>query len=134
MEENKDGVFSPKALVDNYIRLKAEIEAEYEAKIKDLTDKSAKVILSACPIHIGDVFIRQTKARFGGRIMETYYKVTNIKASIDGVISVFGTKRTQDKTWSKREGIYMFSSTIYTDFNINKDFKYIPDYNDENID
>ena len=134
MEENKDGVFSPKSLVDNYIRLKAEADAEYAAKIKDLTDKSAKVILGVCPIHIGDVFIKQTKARFGGRIMETYYKVTNIKASIDGVISVFGTKRKQDKTWSKREGVYMFSSTIYTDFNINEDFKYIPDYNDENID
>ena len=134
MEENKGGVFSPKTLVDNYIRLKAEADAEYAAKIKDLTDKSAKVILSACPIHIGDVFIKQTKSRFGGRIMETYYKVTNIKASIDGVISVFGTKRKQDKTWSKREGVYMFSSNIYTDFNINEDFKYIPDYNDENID
>lgn len=134
MAENKDGVFSPKTLVDNYIRLKAEIEAEYDAKIKDLTNKSAKVILGACPIHIGDVFIRQTKARFGGRIMETYYKVTNIKASIDGVISVFGTKRKQDKTWSKREGVYMFSSTIYTDFKINEDFKYIADYNDEHID
>ena len=130
----EDGVFSPKTLVDNYIRLKAEADAEYAAKIKDLTDKSAKVILGACPIHIGDVFIKQTKARFGGRIMETYYKVTNIKASIDGVISVFGTKRKQDKTWSKREGVYMFSSNIYTDFNINEDFKYIPDYNDENID
>ena len=66
--------------------------------------------------------------------METYYKVTNIKASIDGVISVFGTKRKQDKTWSKREGVYMLSSNIYTDFNINEDFKYIPDYNDEKID
>ena len=134
MEENKDGAFSPKSLVDNYIRLKAEADAEYAAKIKDLTDKSAKVILGACPIHIGYVFIKQTKARFGGKIMETYYKVTNIKASIDGVISVFGTKRKKDKTWSKREGVYMFSSNIYTDFNINEDFKYIPDYNDENID
>ena len=63
MEENKDGVFSPKTLVDNYIRLKAEADAEYAAKIKDLTDKSAKVILGACPIHIGDVFIRQGKRK-----------------------------------------------------------------------
>lgn len=134
MEENKDGAFTPKSLVDNYIRLKAEIEAEYEAKIKDLTDKSAKVILSACPIHIGDVFIRQTKARFGRKIMETYYKVTNIKASIDGVISVFGTKRKKDKTWSKREGVYMFTTSIYNDFKVDKDFTYIPDYNDEHVD
>lgn len=133
MTENKDGVFSPKTLVDNYIRLKAEADFEYAAKIKDLTDKTSKVILGACPIHIGDVFIRQTKARFG-KYRDVYYKVTNIKASIDGVISVFGTKRNQDKTWSKREGVYMFSSSIYTDFNIDEDFKYIPDYNDENID
>lgn len=133
MTENKDGVFSPKTLVDNYIRLKAEADAEYEAKIKDLTDKTAKVILGVCPIHVGDVFIRQTKATFG-KYKEVYYKVTDIKASIDGAVSVFGTKRNQDKTWSKREGVYMFSSTIYTDFDIDKDFKYIPDYNDENID
>ena len=134
MEENKDGAFSPKSLVDNYIRLKAEADAEYAAKIKDLTDKSSKVILGACPIHIGDVFIKQTKARFGGRIMETYYKVTNIKASIDGVISVFGTKRKQDKSWSKREGVYMFTTSIYNDFKVDKEYTYIPDYNDEHVD
>ena len=82
MEENKDGVFSPKTLVDNYIRLKAEVDAEYAAKIKDLTDKSAKVILGACPIDIGDVFIKQTKARFGGRIMETYSLFLNCDAKL----------------------------------------------------
>lgn len=132
MAENKDGVFSPKALVDNYIRLKAEADAEYAAKIKDLTDKSAKVILGACNIHIGDVFIKQIKASFG-KCRDVYYKVTNIKASIDGVVSVFGTKRNQDKSWSKREGVYMFSTTIYTDFKVNEDFTYIPDYNDKHI-
>lgn len=134
MKENKDGAFSPKALVDNYIRLKAEVDYEYEAKIADLTNKSSKVTLGACTIHIGDVFIKQTKARFGGRITETYYKVTNVKASINGVVSVFGTKRKQDKTWSKREGVYMFSSSIYNDFKVDKDFTYIPDYNDEYVD
>lgn len=133
MTENKDGAFSPKTLVDNYIRLKAEADAEYAAKIKDLTDKSAKVILGACNIHIGDVFIKQNKCAFG-KYRDVYYKVTSIKASISGVISVYGTKRKQDKTWSKREGVYMFSSTIYTDFKINEDFKYIADYNDEHID
>lgn len=133
MEENKDGAFSPKTLVDNYIRLKAEADAEYAAKIKDLTDKSAKVILGACNIHIGDVYIKQNKPAFG-RNREVYYKVTNIKASIRGVISVYGTKRKQDKTWSKREGVYMFSTSIYTDFTVDKEYTYIPDYNDEHID
>ena len=133
MEENKDGAFSPKALVDNYIRLKDEADAEYAAKIADLTNKSSKAILGACPIHIGDVFIKQRKSPFG-KYKDVYYKVTNLKTDISGIVSVYGTKRKQDKTWSKREGVYMFSSNIYTDFNINEDFKYIPDYNDENID
>lgn len=133
MEENKDGVFSPKTLVDNYIRLKAEADAEYAAKIKDLTDKSAKVILGACNIHIGDVYIKQNKCAFG-KYRDVYYKVTNIKASISGIINVYGTKRKQDKTWSKREGVYMFTTSIYTDFTVDKEYTYIPDYNDEHID
>lgn len=127
MAENKDGAFSPKTLVDNYIRLKAEVDSEYAAKIADLTNKSAKVILYACNIHIGDVFVKQVKASFG-KCREVYYKVTNIKASIDGIITVYGTKRKQDKTWSKREGVYMFTTSIYLDFKINEDFTYIPEY------
>ena len=133
MAENKDGAFSPKTLVDNYIRLKAEADVEYAAKIKDLTDKSAKVILGACNIHIGDVYIKRNKCAFG-KYRDVYYKVTNIKASISGIINVYGTKRKQDKTWSKREGVYMFTTSIYTDFTVDKEYTYIPDYNDEHID
>lgn len=133
MEENKDGVFSPKVLVDNYIRLKAEADSEYAAKIADLTNKSSKVILGACPIHIGDVFITQRNAGFG-KNKDVYYKVTNLKTSISGIVSVYGTKRKQDKSWSKREGVYMFTTSIYNDFKVDKDFTYIPDYDDEHID
>lgn len=133
MEENKDGVFSPKTLVDNYIRLKAEADSEYAAKIADLTNKSSKVILGACPIHIGDVFITQRNASFG-KYRDVYYKVTNIKANINGIVSVYGTKRKQDKSWSKREGVYMFTTSLYNDFKVNKEYTYIPDYNDEHID
>ncbi len=133
MEENKDGVFSPKTLVDNYIRLKAEADSEYAAKIADLTNKSSKVILGACPIHIGDVFITQRNAGFG-KYRDVYYKVTNIKANINGIVSVYGTKRKQDKSWSKREGVYMFTTSLYNDFKVNKEYTYIPDYNDKHID
>lgn len=133
MAENKDGVFSPKTLVDNYIRLKAEYDSEYSNKIVELTNKSAKVILSACNIHIGDVFIKKVKASFG-KCRDVYYKVTNIKTDINGIVTVYGTKRKQDKSWSKREGVYMFSTSIYTDFKVNEDFTYLPDYKDEHID
>lgn len=133
MAENKDGVFSPRTLVDNYIRLKAEADAEYAAKIKDITDKSAKVILGACPIHIGDVYIKQNKCAFG-KYRDVYYKVTNIKADINGIVSVYGTKRKQDKSWSKREGVYMFTTDLYNDFKVDKEYTYISDYNDEHID
>lgn len=133
MEENKDEVFSPKTLVDNYIRLKAEADFEYSAKIADLTNKSSKAILGACSIHIGDVFITQRKAGFG-KNKDVYYKVTNLKTNINGTVSVYGTKRKQDKSWSKREGVYMFTTSIYNDFKVDKDFTYIPDYNDEHVD
>ena len=132
MEENKDGVFSPKTLVDNYIRLKAEVDSEYAAKIADLTNKSSKVILGACPIHIGDVFIAQRNAGFG-KNKDVYYKVTNLRTNISGIVNVYGTKRKQDKSWSKREGVYMFTTSIYNDFKVDKEYTYIPDYNDEHI-
>lgn len=133
MEENKDGVFSPKALVDNYIRLKAEADSEYADKIADLTNKSSKTILGACPIHIGDVFITQRNAGFG-KSKDVYYKVTNLRTNINGIVNVYGTKRKQDKSWSNREGVYMFTTSIYNDFKVDKDFTYIPDYDDEHID
>lgn len=133
MEENKDGVFSPKTLVDNYIRLKAEADSEYAAKIADLTNKSSKVILDACLIHIGDVFITQRKTGFS-KNKDVYYKVTSLKTNISGIVHVYGTKRKQDKSWSKREGVYMFTTSIYNDFKVDKDFTYIPDYDDEHID
>ena len=133
MEENKEVELSPKTLVDNYIRLKTEIDSEYAAKIADLTNKSSKAILGACPIHIGDVFIRQVKSTFG-KYKDVYYKVTNLKTDISGIVSVYGTKRKQDKSWSKREGVYMFTTSIYNDFKVDKDFTYISDYNDEHID
>lgn len=133
MEENKDGVFSPKTLVDNYIRLKAEADSEYAAKIADLTNKSSKAILSACSIHINDVFITQRNAGFG-KNKDVYYKVTNLRTNINGIVNVYGTKRKQDKSWSKREGVYMFTTSIYNDFKVDKDFTYIPDYDDEHID
>ena len=133
MEENKDGAFSPKTLVDNYIRLKTEIDSEYAAKIADLTNKSSKAILGACPIHIGDVFIRQVERPFG-KSKDVYYKVTNLKTDISGIVSVYGTKRKQDKSWSKREGVYMFTTSLYTDFKVDKEYTYIPDYNDEHVD
>lgn len=133
MEENKNGVFSPKTLVDNYIRLKTEADSEYAAKIADLTNKSSKTILGACPIHIGDVFITQRDAGFG-KSRDVYYKVSNLRTNISGIVSVYGIKRKQDKSWSKREGVYMFTTSIYNDFKVNKDFTYIPDYNDEHID
>lgn len=133
MVENKDGVFSPKTLVDNYIRLKAEADAEYAAKIKELTDKSAKVILGACNIKIGDIYTKKVRSGIYG-IKETYYKVTSLKADISGIVTVYGTKRKQDKTWSKREGVYMFSTSLYADFKVDKEYTYIPDYNDNYID
>ena len=59
---------------------------------------------------------------------------TNLKTDISGIVSIYGTKRKQDKSWSKREGVYMFTTSIYNDFKVDKDFTYISDYNDEHVD
>ena len=101
-----------------YINKKEEIEAEYKSKIKALNEKASADILANCPIKVGDVYVIESNNAWGPK--RQYYKVAKINANIDGTVTVYGHKRKLDKTWGKRDNMFMFVTSIYNDFNTKK--------------
>ena len=97
-----------------YISKKEEIEAEYRSKIKALNEKASADILANCPIKVGDVYVIESNSAWGPK--RQYYKVAKINANIDGTVTVYGHKRKLDKTWGKRDNIFMFIASIYDNF------------------
>ena len=101
-----------------YISKKEEIEAEYRSKMKTLNEKASADILANCPIKVGDVYVIESNNAWGPK--RQYYKVAKINANIDGTVTVYGHKRKLDKTWGKRDNMFMFITSIYNDFNTKK--------------
>ena len=101
-----------------YISKKEEIEAEYRSKIKALNEEASADILANCPIKVGDVYVIESNNAWGPK--RQYYKVAKINANIDGTVTVYGHKRKLDKTWGKRDNMFMFITSIYNDFNTKK--------------
>ena len=108
---------SLKERVQCYVRKRYEIEAEYKSKIKALDEEASADILANCPIKIGDVYVTESNTAWG--VKRQYYKVAKLEANVDGTIIVYGYKRKLDKTWGKRDNIYMFSASIYDNYNVN---------------
>ena len=104
--------------VQCYISKKEEIEAKYERDIKALNEKASADILANCPIKVGDVYVNEINSAWGPK--RQYYKVAKINANIDGTVTVYGHKRKLDKTWGKRDNMFMFITSIYNDFNTKK--------------
>ena len=104
--------------VKYYINKKEEIEAEYRSKIKALNKEASDDILANCPIKVGDVYVIESNNAWGPK--RQYYKVAKINANIDGTVTVYGHKRKLDKTWGKRDNMFMFVTSIYNDFNTKK--------------
>lgn len=104
-------------LVQCYISKKEEIETEYKSRMKALDEEASAVILANCPIKVGDVYVTEDNNAWG--VKRQYYKVAKIDATVDGRVSVYGYKRKLDKTWGKRDNIYMFSASIYNNYNVN---------------
>ena len=104
--------------VKYYISKKEEIEAEYKSKIEALNKEASADILANCPIKIGDVYVIESNGVWGPK--RQYYKVAKIEAKIDGTVTVYGHKRKLDKTWGKRDNMFMFITSIYNDFNTKK--------------
>ena len=101
-----------------YINKKEEIEAEYKSKMEALNKEASTDILANCPIKVGDVYVIENNSAWGPK--RQYYKVAKLDAKIDGTVTVYGHKRKLDKTWGKRDNMFMFITSIYVDFNTKK--------------
>ena len=101
-----------------YINKKEEIEAEYKSRMEALNKEASADILANCPIKIGDVYVNEVNSAWGPK--RQYYKVAKVEADIDGTVTVYGHKRKLDKTWGKRDNIFMFITSIYNNFNTKK--------------
>lgn len=107
-----------KERVQYYISKKEEIEAEYKSKMEALNKEASADILANCPIKVGDVYVNESNNAWSPK--RQYYKVAKLDAKIDGTVAVYGHKRKLDKTWGKRDNMFMFITSIYNDFNIKK--------------
>lgn len=105
-----------KERVKCYINKKEEIEAEYKSKMEALNKEASDDILANCPIKIGDVYVTESNNAWG--VKRNYYKVAKLEANVNGSVDVYGCKRKLDKTWGKRDNIYMFIASMYNDYNV----------------
>ena len=107
-----------KERVKCYISKKEEIEAEYKSRMEALNEKASADILANCPIKVGDVYVIESNNAWGPK--RKYYKVSKLDVDINGTVNVYGYKRKLDKTWGKRDNMFMFVTSIYNDFNTKK--------------
>ena len=115
---NTNNSSSFKERVQCYISKRDEIEAEYKSKMKALNEKATADILANCPIKVGDVYVTESNNAWG--VKRNYYKVAKLEANVNGSVDVYGCKRKLDKTWGKRDNMFMFITSIYNDFNTKK--------------
>lgn len=111
--------------VQCYISKKEEIEAEYKKNIKALDEEASADILANCPIKVGDVYV--TESNNAWDVKRNYYKVAKVEATVDGTVTVYGYKRKLDKTWGKRDNIFMFIASIYNNYNVDN-YDKVEDY------
>lgn len=106
-----------KERVQCYINKEEEIKNNYKNSMNLLYEEASADIIANCPIKVGDVYATESNNAWG--IKRQYYKVAKVDATVDGRVSVYGYKRKLDKTWGKRDNIYMFSASIYDNYNVN---------------
>ena len=103
-----------KERVKYYISKKEEIEAEYKSKMEALNKEASDDILANCPIKIGDIYVTESNNAWG--VKRNYYKVAKLEANVNGSVDVYGCKRKLDKTWGKRDNMFMFIVSAYDNF------------------
>jgi hypothetical protein len=111
--------------VQCYISKKEEIEAEYKKNIKALNEEASADIIANCPIKVGDVYVTESNNAWG--VKRNYYKVAKLEASVDGTVTVYGYKRKLDKTWGKRDNMFMFIVSVYDNFAV-KNYEKVENY------
>lgn len=107
-----------KERVKCYISKKEEIEAEYKSRMEALNKEASADILANCPIKVGDVYINESNNAWSTK--RQYYKIAKINAMADGTVVAYGYKRKLDKTWGKRDNIFMFIASIYDNFAVER--------------
>ena len=106
-----------KERVQCYINKEEEIKNNYKNSMNLLYEEASADIIANCPIKVGDVYVTESNNAWG--LKRQYYKVAKLEASVDGTVIVYGYKLKLDKTWGKRDNIYMFSASIYDNYNVN---------------
>lgn len=105
---------SLKERVQRYINKEDEIKKDYRNRMNALNDEATADILANCPIKVGDVYVTESNTAWG--VKRQYYKIAKLEASVNGLINVYGYKRKLDKTWGKRDNIFMFIASVYDNF------------------
>lgn len=114
-----------KERVKCYINKKEEIEAEYKSKMEALNKEASDDILANCPIKVGDVYVTESNTAWG--VKRNYYKVAKFEAKVNGTVDVYGCKRKLDKTWGKRDNMFMFIVSAYDNFSV-EHYEKVEDY------
>lgn len=122
---NKINIPSFKERVQCYINKEDEIKKDYQNRMNALNDAATADILTNCPIKVGDVYVTESNNAWG--VKRQYYKVAKLEASIDGTVIVYGYKCKLDKTWGKRNNIFMFIASIDDNYAV-KHYEKVEDY------
>ena len=103
-----------KERVQCYINKEDEIKKDYQNRMNALNEEASADILANCPIKVGDVYVTESNNAWG--VKRNYYKVAKLEAKIDGTVTVYGYKRKLDKTWGKRDNMFMFMASMYNNY------------------
>ena len=122
---NTSNSHSLKERVQHYINKEDEIKKDYQNRMNALNDEVTADILANCPIKVGDVYVTESNNAWG--VKRHYYKVAKLEARVNGSINVYGYKRKLDKTWGKRDNIFMFIASVYDNFAV-KHYEKVEDY------
>ena len=122
---NTNNIPSFKERVQCYISKEDEIKKDYQNRMNALNDTATADILANCPIKVGDVYVTESNNAWG--VKRQYYKVAKLEASVDGTVIVCGYKRKLDKTWGKRDNIFMFIASIYDNYVV-EHYEKVEDY------
>lgn len=114
-----------KERVQCYINKEDEIKKDYQNRMNALNDEATADILANCPIKVGDVYVTESNTAWG--VKRQYYKVAKLEASVDGTVIVYGYKRKLDKTWGKRDNIFIFMASMYNNYAV-EHYEKVEDY------
>lgn len=122
---NTSNIPSFKERVQCYIIKEDEIKKDYQNRMNALKDAAIADILANCPIKVGDVYVTESNNAWG--VKRHYYKVAKLEANVDSTVIVYGYKRKLDKTWGKRDNMFMFIGSIHNNYAV-EHYEKVEDY------